>query len=184
MNYYNVVMTYNNELRSNRSNENKRRITECAMQLISEKGFDAVSVSEITEAAGVSKGSFYTHFSSKEDLIEQKIRISYEDALLSADHSRFERLEYFLTKSLEHIKNGGLKMAQVWFSHSVQGSFYGKSKLDYDRARISDILGDKRLADEVVSVYYGALNLWCFTDGEVEPEKIIMDHIRKYKEHK
>jgi TetR/AcrR family transcriptional repressor of nem operon len=33
-----------------------------------ERGFNATSVQDITEAAGVPKGSFYNHFESKEDL--------------------------------------------------------------------------------------------------------------------
>jgi TetR/AcrR family transcriptional repressor of nem operon len=32
------------------------------------RGFNATSVQDITEAAGVPKGSFYNHFASKEDL--------------------------------------------------------------------------------------------------------------------
>ena len=48
-------MSYNNETRLNKSNENKCKIIEAALKLINEKGFDKVSVSEITRVAGVSK---------------------------------------------------------------------------------------------------------------------------------
>ena len=85
--------------------------------------------------------------------------------------------------ALIHIKNGGLKMAQGWFSHSVQGSFYGKSKLSYDLGYVKELYNEK-IANEVISVYYGALNLWCFTDGATEPEPIIMNYIQKFKEDK
>ena len=70
-------MKYNNEARLTKSNENKCKIIKAALSLINEKGFDNVSVSEITEAAGVSKGAFYIHFKSKEDLIEQQINFFY-----------------------------------------------------------------------------------------------------------
>ena len=39
-----------------------------SMKLFSLKGFLSASVSDILEAAGTSKGGFYNHFSSKEDL--------------------------------------------------------------------------------------------------------------------
>lgn len=39
-----------------------------SMKLFSLKGFLSASVSDILEAAGASKGGFYNHFSSKEDL--------------------------------------------------------------------------------------------------------------------
>ena len=59
-------MRYNNETRLAKSNENKNKIIEVALKLINEKGFDNVSVSEITKEAGVSKGAFYIHFESKD----------------------------------------------------------------------------------------------------------------------
>ena len=175
-------MKYNNEARLTKSNENKCKIIKAALSLINEKGFDNVSVSEITEAAGVSKGAFYIHFKSKEDLIEQQINFFYGDMKLEGDYSTYEKLKHFLIESLKHIKEGGFKMAQGWFSHSVQGSFYGKSKLSYDREYVKEILNDESLADEVISVYYGALNLWCFTDGQINPEPIIMEYIKKFEE--
>ena len=71
-------------------------------------------------------------------------------------------------------------MCQGWLSHSVTGSFYGKSKLAYDLNYIQELY-DEKIAKEIISVYYGALNLWCFTDGKVEPKKIVLDYIQQYK---
>ena len=173
-------MKYNNETRINKSNENKKRIIEVAIKLINEKGFDNVSVSEITKAAGVSKGAFYIHFESKEDLIEKQINYYYDDLKLDDSYSTHERLEHFLIKSIDHIVDSGLKMAQEWFSLSVLGSEYGNIKLAYDKEYIESLVGQK--VDEVVSVYYGALNLWCFTNGNINPQKIVLDYLKKNKE--
>jgi TetR/AcrR family transcriptional repressor of nem operon len=49
--------------------ENRQRILEVASRLFREKGFDAVGVAEVMKAAGLTHGSFYGHFSSKDDLI-------------------------------------------------------------------------------------------------------------------
>jgi TetR/AcrR family transcriptional repressor of nem operon len=43
-------------------------ILQAAMRLLIERGFHACSVQDITQAAGVPKGSFYNHFKSKEAL--------------------------------------------------------------------------------------------------------------------
>jgi TetR/AcrR family transcriptional repressor of nem operon len=43
-------------------------ILEAGTQLFTERGFSACSVQDITDAAGVPKGSFYNHFESKEVL--------------------------------------------------------------------------------------------------------------------
>lgn len=49
--------------------DNRRRILDAASRLFRDKGFDAVSVAEVMEAAGFTHGGFYGHFSSKDDLI-------------------------------------------------------------------------------------------------------------------
>lgn len=46
----------------------KEQIVTASMNLLHSKGFNATSVQDITEAAGVPKGSFYNHFASKEAL--------------------------------------------------------------------------------------------------------------------
>ena len=175
-------MGYNNEARNAKSNESKKRIIDTALKLIAERGYDNVSIAQIAKEAGVSKGAFYIHFASKEDLIEKEIALFYDDLKLEGDYRPLEKLEHFLLHSLAHIKASGLKMAQSWFSHATLGSFYGKSKLAYDKEAIKEILGDEGKANEVVSVYYGALNLWCFTDGEIEPEQIVKNYLKGFKE--
>lgn len=54
--------------------ENRRRILDVASKLFREKGFDAVSVSEVMKAAGLTHGGFYGHFSSKDDLVAETIK--------------------------------------------------------------------------------------------------------------
>lgn len=56
--------------------ERKRRLvsdelTECALQLLALKGYDAVTIDEIVAAAGVSRRTFFRYFASKEDVVVQ-----------------------------------------------------------------------------------------------------------------
>lgn len=46
----------------------KEPILAAALKVLQQKGFNATGVQDITEAAGVPKGSFYNHFESKEAL--------------------------------------------------------------------------------------------------------------------
>ncbi|MRW86860.1 TetR family transcriptional regulator [Pseudoduganella sp. FT26W] len=46
----------------------KEQIVSTSLDLLHSKGFNATSVQDITDAAGVRKGSFYNHFTSKEAL--------------------------------------------------------------------------------------------------------------------
>src|ERR1700761_119258 len=51
------------------SSQNVReRLLEAGVQTFSKSGFNGCSVQDITDAAGVPKGSFYNHFESKEAL--------------------------------------------------------------------------------------------------------------------
>ncbi len=52
----------------NRSEETRARISQTALRLFGEKGYEATGVAEICTEAQVSKGAFYHHFSSKQEL--------------------------------------------------------------------------------------------------------------------
>jgi AcrR family transcriptional regulator len=51
-----------------RSLETRKQILTTAQKSFSQSGYDATSVAEICQAAGVSKGAFYHHFPSKQAL--------------------------------------------------------------------------------------------------------------------
>jgi AcrR family transcriptional regulator len=48
----------------------KERILSVAIDLFAQKGFDAVSLREIAEAAGIRKATLYYYFTSKDELLE------------------------------------------------------------------------------------------------------------------
>lgn len=51
-----------------RSEETRRGIMDAAVQIFSRAGYEAASVNDICQSAGVSKGAFYHHFPSKQQL--------------------------------------------------------------------------------------------------------------------
>ena len=63
-------------------------IVAAAERLVAERGLDALSIDEITEAADVAKGTFYTHFADKDDLaaaIGKRIRVELEDKITATN---------------------------------------------------------------------------------------------------
>jgi AcrR family transcriptional regulator len=55
-----------------------RRLLDAAERLIARRGLDATSVEDIAEAAGYSRGAFYSNFKSKEDLFFEVLRRDQE----------------------------------------------------------------------------------------------------------
>lgn len=56
-------------LRQARSRQTRENIVRAAARLWAEHGFDAVTVTEICDAAGVGRTTYYLHFESKEQLL-------------------------------------------------------------------------------------------------------------------
>lgn len=57
---------------------NRENILRCALALFSEKGYDAVSVTEIVEMAEITKPTLYYFFKSKEGLFRYLLQINYQ----------------------------------------------------------------------------------------------------------
>lgn len=73
--------------RQRKSQENKRKIVNCAMRLFAEHGYDNISVDDIARAANSSKGSFYNYFGSKDELF-----VFYRQALDAQCVDFYEKL--------------------------------------------------------------------------------------------
>lgn len=58
----------------------REKLLSTGYRLFFRRGFNAASVQDITEAAGVPKGSFYNHFDSKESLAAEAVRYYMDDA--------------------------------------------------------------------------------------------------------
>jgi TetR/AcrR family transcriptional repressor of nem operon len=53
--------------------EKHERILEAAVRMFRDRGFSGVNISELMKAAGLTHGSFYNHFQSKQDLVTECI---------------------------------------------------------------------------------------------------------------
>ncbi|MHB8156448.1 MAG: TetR/AcrR family transcriptional regulator [Desulfocucumaceae bacterium] len=85
--------------RKTRAIETKNKIYKSADQLFRKHGFEKVSVDSIVEMAGVSKGSFYVHFHSKDSLIAALIT----DLVNNVDLDYKSYLESFVNTAASDI---------------------------------------------------------------------------------
>lgn len=90
---------------------NRQRLLDCALELFSRYGYDAVSVREVVEQAGVTKPTLYHYFDSKRGLL---------DALLKREAGRLltevlvaARYQGDLVVTLERIVRAYFAFAQA-----------------------------------------------------------------------
>lgn len=90
-----------------RTSDARERLLDAATELIHDRGYTAVGVSELCSAAGVKKGSFYHFFASKQQLVEEVVDgfgRHYQELIeqaLAPPGTPLERLERYLRRALE-----------------------------------------------------------------------------------
>ena len=174
--------------------ETRQKLIDAVKKLAETKPYNEMSIDDITQTAGVAKGTFYTYFKRREDVISV---IAYEDldrALERASDENAgaaERIARFLNDSAVIIEENTLQVAQQWYrsvTSPLDGDTLGMDKLGYDKGFVEKCLqsavnnGELRadtpvasLALQIVSAYYGAVALWCMSDGMISHKEIIKD---------
>lgn len=88
--------------KSDAQSDVKRRILDAAEQLFADKGYDATSITDITESAGVGRALIYYYFKDKRDLYISIINdggdhmIEVVKSAYNFEGTAFERLRYFI----------------------------------------------------------------------------------------
>lgn len=74
----------------------KEKILDTAQQLVLDHGFGGMSVDQIIEGAGITKGGFFYHFKTKNDLAQSLLAryVQMDDALLHDLMDRAENLSH------------------------------------------------------------------------------------------
>ena len=87
----------------------RQMLEQAFMESVREKGFQAVSVQDITERAGVNRATFYAHFQDKYALLDHSIRQGFRQELekrtLSACHFSIENLRALVVTVCEFTSN-------------------------------------------------------------------------------
>jgi TetR/AcrR family transcriptional regulator, transcriptional repressor for nem operon len=97
-------MPYSREHKTN----SRERILSSALRLFSEGGFERVTLDQVMADAGFTRGAFYAHFTSKEDLYAKAIRHGINSSVLANIPPEGEGL-----RSLRRLLNAYLSRAHV-----------------------------------------------------------------------
>lgn len=76
----------------------RRLLIQTALQIILEKGYDAISIQDITDRADLGRGTFYIHFKDKEEIIWAAFRDLFQELEKEAHQQldrRMPQVEYY-----------------------------------------------------------------------------------------
>lgn len=81
----------------------KRRVLDTTVRLMLDKGFNATSVDEICAEVGLTKGGFFHHFRSKEDLALTALKAFFDIRNRALDRSGVRQIEDPLKRMHAHL---------------------------------------------------------------------------------
>ncbi|MFD2670256.1 TetR/AcrR family transcriptional regulator [Marinicrinis sediminis] len=109
-----------------KSQRTKQRLVEAAIRVIMREGIEHVSVNQVIEEAGSSKGSFYYYFKDLDALLQAaflyNLERSLQDFSIEADKSMQENLRLFGQYLIDSAtdKRSELAMMFLWISKCYQ----------------------------------------------------------------
>lgn len=166
----------------------KAAIVASALHLFQERGFDPVTIADITDSAGVARGSFYTYFKSKSDIIVEefwKIDKYYEKYAknLRKHTTAAAKLLAFTRAQLRYVRDvPGIENLKVLYANQTFEP--GSDKVINNRQRFWHHLIRRLIAEgqaagefrtdiepETLAVYFnrsmrGVFLDWCISSAE------------------
>ncbi len=170
--------------------ETKHRLITAGLDLLKSKGFDAINVEDITQKAGVAKGTFYTYFKRKEDIVLEISRSPFGEIAKELENMEnmliTEKLTHYFHRFMECVESCGIHICRQWTRdvldpNNVPENKDGK-KWEYDTDMLKNILRNaidngelkkdtplETLTHIIISQLYGMMTCWCMSDGKFEP---------------
>ncbi len=165
--------------------ETRKKLLEAGKKLICKKGLSNTSIEEITDAAGVSKGTFYTYFNRKEDIVFELSRSMFGEILDRAkafEGGFIAKLCYYMVNFSGYIEQGSVKLSQEWVKNVVNPDLveneFDRGKLPYDLSSVHELMvfgveegmlkrevPARQLAEILVDLLYGEMLCWNMSGG-------------------
>lgn len=190
--------------------ETRRKLVQTAIELFAREGFDKVTVDDICRKVGVTKGAFYNHFDSKDEVILEEFKIMDEHYLkveekLASLEDPLEKLRVFHLEAIKLMAEMGVTLMKVVY-HSQIAPHMRQPYLDNrERAlyRITNEIvreGQEKgyippnypsdyLASILINAFRGQIYHWCLSNGGFDLVKqcsdmadLLIECFRAYRE--
>ena len=182
-----------------KSRETKARIFNAAKQILQEQGYEALSIKNICEAAGVSNGSFYHHFKTKDDLLsyyieeQPSINPDYLDLPENAEEAKTAIIRVYLNY-VHYCRELGVTFMSNYYTPKNQSlNPLTRTERPYPIVTVHDYL--KRAMDagvitlplpledvtsDIRIIVIGNVFDWCLKNGEADFERNMERSLKVY----
>lgn len=177
-----------------KSQNTRKKIFDAAAQLMKKHGAEYLTIANICEEAGISKGTFFYHFNSKEDLLLYFLQEGFDDFIASHDGRAVTEagddpylLVLLLYKEyLDYCQSMGLQFVRAYYqptnhaldARGVMGTPDAMNFLlracaeRFTKAQDEGLLRTDWSANDIsydcCSVIKGCVFEWCVTDGAID----------------
>ncbi len=148
----------------------KECITKALIDLMNNKSFNDITVTELVEHAGVSRVSFYRNFESKEDVLEKYLQTLIKE--WGEDFEKAGKPEYFSESILKHF----YKYKDIYtllYKHNLSFMIYEilrwAAKLDECNTNI-----ERYLKSLFAGLIFGTVDEWIRQGMKETPEEIVL----------
>jgi AcrR family transcriptional regulator len=171
----------------------KTRVLQAAVELFARQGYDGTSVAQVISQAGVAKGGFYHHFTSKEALLYEVYgdlitrQLAAMDAIVAREMAPAETLRALIADLVESTAASAQQALVFWREQHKLGD---ERTEQYRRARrryhdtVTELIRDGQAAGSFAAVaspemvtftIFGVINelpLWYRPQGRKRPAQI------------
>lgn len=165
-----------------------------AIDLLEKKGFENLTVEEICQKAGVSIGSFYNYFKSKNDILNiiYKVADDYfkdvvDDALKEGDSYekilRFFKFyaDYNAERGLDFIKHLYNSQNKVFITDGrhMQNVLQKIIEEGQEKGEIQTQMKPREMVEYLFIAARGVIYDWCLHDGEYDLSEFVVNYMEK-----
>ncbi|WP_201318280.1 TetR/AcrR family transcriptional regulator [Paenibacillus sp. EPM92] len=180
--------------RKEQSIQTKQNIYDVALELMKNRSFKEVTIEEISKKAGVSVGSFYYYFSSKEDIYIKLFQQMDEDLFRDFDAKGYsgpiiQVILDFVIQLARYITDLGLNITRynIFTDDTV---FYRKDlymntalqkiiKLGQTNGELTTKMSEEEMADYLLVIVRGIVLEWCVNNGDYSLEEMMLKFMKR-----
>lgn len=173
--------------------DTKNKIYNVAIDLMERKGFDNITIEEIAKKAGVSIGSFYHYFNSKNDILVEIYKIGDEFFQNVRDGFKGQTplekvVEFFNYYATLNVSTGIDTAKQLYTANNKM--FIKKGR--YMQALLTEIISEGQKSGEIITtkpasditefLFIAARGLvydWCLHEGSYDLENSMTQYITR-----